>query len=50
MDNFFPFIHEKQKKEQEPQPLYIELVPPPPQPPKKNDDEDETPGVIIIQL
>lgn len=50
MSEFFPFIHkiEKKKKDQEPQPLYVELIPPPPQ--KRDVEEDETPGVIIIQL
>lgn len=51
MDNFFPFIHqiEKKKKEDELQPLYIELEPPPLER-KQKDDEEETPRVIIIEL
>ena len=50
MNNFFPFIHkiERKKKEDELQPLYIELEPPPPQQQQK--DEEETPRVIIIEL
>ena len=50
MDTFFPFIHEiKKKKQEELQPLHIELEPPPPQH-KQKDDEEETPRVIIIEL
>jgi len=50
MDTFFPFIHkiEKKKKEDELQPLYVELEPPPPQYQEKSDEE--TPRVIIIEL
>ena len=50
MDAFFPFIHkiEKKKKEDELQPLYIELEPPPFE--QRQKDEEETPRVIIIQL
>lgn len=49
MDSFFPFVHkiEKKKKQDELQPLYVELYPPPP--PIKQDEEEE-PRVIIIQL
>lgn len=50
MDIFFPFIHEKEKKkEDELQPLYVELYPPPPEYQEKKNDE-ETPRVIIIEL
>jgi len=50
MSEFFPFIHKiEKKKEQEPQPLYVELIPPPP-PQKKRDDEEEQPRVVIIEL
>ncbi len=51
MDQFFPFIHkiEKKKKEDELQPLYIELEPPPLEH-KKEEQEEETPRVIIIEL
>ncbi len=50
MDDFFPFIFEieKKKKENELQPLYIELIPPPQE--KKEEKEDDSPGVIIIEL
>lgn len=48
MIDFFPFIHEK-KKENEPIPLYIELIPPIPEV-KEEKDDDNTDGVIIIQL
>lgn len=50
MNSFFPFIHkiEKKKKEDELQPLYIELEPPPPQ--EHKEIEEETPRVIIIEL
>lgn len=50
MNDFFPFIHKiEKKKEEELQPLYIELDPPPPQQEHKS-DEEETPRVIIIEL
>lgn len=50
MDAFFPFVHkiEKKKKQDELQPLYIEIEPPPP-PPRK-EEEDDNHQVIIIQL
>jgi hypothetical protein len=49
MDDFFPFIHErKKKKEWEPEPLYVELIPPPPE--KTQEVEPESPTVIIIRL
>lgn len=51
MDNFFPFIHKiEKKKEEELQPLYIELDPPPPPQKHKSDEDEETPRVIIIEL
>ena len=52
MNDFFPFIHkiEKKKKEDELQPLYLELDPPPPPPQKHKKDEEETPGVIVIEM
>ncbi len=51
MDAFFPFVHkiEKKKKQDELQPLYIEIEPPPPPPPRK-EEEDDNHQVIIIQL
>lgn len=51
MNDFFPFIHkiEKKKKEDELQPLYIELEPPPPQQHKKDKEETQE-RVVIIQL
>ncbi len=50
MDIFDPLYDPKiqQKKEWEPEPLYIELGPPPPVEKKK--DEEETPRVIIIEI
>lgn len=46
MDTFFPFIHKiEKKKDEELQPLYIELEAPPFEREKKNDEE--TPRVII---
>jgi hypothetical protein len=50
MNDFFPFIHkiEKKKKEDELQPLYIELEPPPLE--RRQEKEEETPRVVIIQL
>lgn len=52
MNGFFPFIHkiEKKKKDEELQPLYIELEAPPIERKQKNDDEEEAPRVIIIEL
>lgn len=51
MDAFFPFIHKiEKKKEEELQPLYIELEPPPPPQREHKSDEEETPRVIIIEL
>jgi hypothetical protein len=47
MDTFYPFIHQPEKKEFEPEPLYIELEPPIIQPLKK---EEEASRVIIIEL
>lgn len=50
MDAFFPFIHKiEKKKDEELQPLYIELEPPPP-PQQHQKDEEETSRVIIIEL
>lgn len=51
MDDFFPFIYQPRKKEQELEPLYIEIGPPPQverKPEKKEPSEER--GVIIIQL
>lgn len=51
MDAFFPFIHKIEKKKQdELQPLYIELEPPPPPERKQKEDEEEEQRVVIIQL
>lgn len=51
MDAFFPFIHKiEKKKDEELQPLYIELEPPPPVQQEHKSDEEETPRVIIIEL
>lgn len=49
MDGFFPFIHkiEKKKKEDELQPLYIELEPPTQQ---QREDKEDSPNVIVIEL
>jgi hypothetical protein len=50
MDSFFPFIHkiERKKKENELEPLYIELIPPPPE--LKEQKEEDPPQIIIIDL
>lgn len=50
MNPFFPFIHkiEKKKKQDELQPLYLEIEPPPPQ--VKEEEKKEDPRVIIIEL
>jgi len=49
MNPFFPFIHkiEKKKKQDELQPLYIELEPPPPQ---QEEEKIDDPKIIIIEL
>jgi hypothetical protein len=49
MNPFFPFIHkiEKKKKQDELQPLYIELEPPPP---PQEEEKIDDPKVIIIEL
>lgn len=50
MDAFFPFIHKiEKKKDEELQPLYVELEPPPPQYKEKEESEDP-PRIVIIQL
>lgn len=51
MDAFFPFIHkiEKKKKQDELQPLYIEIEPPPP-PQKEEEEKDDNHQVIVIEL
>lgn len=49
MDDFFPFIHKIKKKEYEPQPLYIEVIPPPLQS-ENEEDAKESPRVIVIDL
>lgn len=48
MDGFFPFVYEKKKRDEELQPLYVELYPPPP--PPSNQEKEEEPRIIIIQL
>jgi hypothetical protein len=53
MNTSYPFIHknEQKKKEFEPIPLYVELVPPQEIPlEKKEDQEDKEERVIIIQI
>ena len=47
MDKFFPFIFEKEKKQIEQQPLYIEILPPYQE---KKEDKEEQDTVIIIDL
>lgn len=51
VSDFFPFIHEPEKKKvnNEPELLYIELIPPPPKT-YKDDKKDTNPSIIIIQL
>jgi len=49
MDNFFPYIYiKKQEKQQELEPLYLEIEEPQYQ--KEEMPEKENPGIIIIQL
>lgn len=50
MNPFIPFIHtpERKKKENEPLPLYIELIPPMEKPQEKEQEEEQR--VIIIEL
>lgn len=52
MDGFFPFVYKREiKKEWEPEPLYIELIPPPPAREEKKEDKDDIErGIVIIQL
>lgn len=53
MDGFFPFVYKREKKKEwEPEPLYVELIPPPPMEEKKDKEEkdDIDRGVTIIQL
>lgn len=51
MNAFIPFIHkhEPKKKEMEPLPLYIEMVPPPAKIPEKKKDDEER-GVVVIEI
>jgi hypothetical protein len=48
MNDFYPFIHKKERKKEEfePLPLYIELVPPQ----EKPVEEQEEKRVIIIEI
>lgn len=56
MDGFFPFVYKREKKKEwEPEPLYVELIPPPPMEEKKDKEDKEEKddidrGVTIIQL
>lgn len=51
MNVYVPFIYDsEEKKEWEPEPLYIELIPPPPKKREEEETEDTERGVIIIQL
>lgn len=47
MDSFFPFIHEIKKKEWEPEPLFLELIPPPKE---KKEDKSEDKSIVIIDI
>lgn len=47
MDLLFPFIHEIKKKEWEPEPLFLELIPPPKE--KKEEKEDRQ-SIVIIDI
>lgn len=49
MDIFYPFIHKK-KENNEPAPLYVELVLPMPEEKEDPYEEKDEPGVIIIEL
>jgi hypothetical protein len=48
MNTFYPFIHERKKKNVEPLPLYIELYPMPPE--KLPEEEEEEKRIVIIEL
>lgn len=48
MNNFYPFIHERKKKDWEPLPLYIEPAPLPKHKEIDKDKEEKKP--IIIEL
>jgi len=48
MNTFYPFIHERKKKNVEPLPLYIELIPPQEELPAE--EEKEKKRIIIIEL
>lgn len=48
MNDFIPFIHEKKKKEWEPEPMYIDLTIPLLEEIEK--DEEQSNNIIIIQL
>jgi hypothetical protein len=48
MNTFYPFIHERKKKNIEPMPLYIELIPP--QEKLPDEEEKEEKRIIIIEL
>lgn len=49
MEIFYPFIHKiEHKKDNEPQPLYVELYPPMEKLPTK--EEKEETGIVIIEL
>lgn len=49
MNNFFPFIYERKKKNSEPIPLYIE-VPAPVKPQEEIEKKSEEEKVVIIEL
>jgi hypothetical protein len=51
MNTFYPFIHDPKtkKKENEPQPLYIEVGPPLQEVPKQDEEKEES-HIIIIEL
>ncbi len=53
MDAFFPFIHQidkKKKKQDELQPLYIEIEPPPMIRKDDESEKDDSHQVIVIEL
>jgi len=49
MNTFYPFIHERKKKDVEPLPLYIELYPMPLEKLPEEEKEEEK-RIIIIEL
>jgi hypothetical protein len=50
MDFFYPFIHQIKKKEQESQPLYVEIYPPLLPIPQEEEIKEEDASIVVIEL